>query len=104
MKYAMTVILSTLLLALPGVGMAADDSTKKPKETLCTAKDVQHNIDILRGAIVELQTTHDTQRGMQMLHDHMALIIDNQEIMLGLLDKGGKKGVKCPDPRAHIKK
>jgi hypothetical protein len=99
MKYVMTVILSALMLTLPGIG-TADDA----KETLCTAKDVRHNIDILRAAIVDLKTTHDTQRGMEMLHDHMAVLIDNQEIMLGLLDKGGKKGVKCPDTRAHIKK
>lgn len=99
MKYVMAVIFSTLL-SLPVIGAAADE----PKEKLCTAKDVQHNIDILREAIAELKTTHDMERGMQMLHDHMAVLIDNQEIILGLLDKGGKKGVQCPDPRAHIKK
>lgn len=104
MKHTMALILTALMITLPGISAAEEGSKAEPKETLCTAKDVQHNINILREAIVELQTTHDTQRGMQMLHDHMALIIDNQEIMLGLLDKGGKKGVKCPDPRAHIKK
>jgi hypothetical protein len=102
MKYVMTVIFSALMFTLPAIS-TADDATE-PKETLCTAKDVRHNIDILRAAIVDLKTTHDMQRGMEMLHDHMAVLIDNQEIMLGLLDKGGKKGVKCPDARAHIRK
>jgi hypothetical protein len=98
MKQAMFVIFSILMSSLPIAGSAAEE----PKATLCTAKDVQHNIDILRESIGELKDTHDTNKGMQMLHDHMAVLIDNQEIMLGLLDK--KDGVECPDKRAHIRK
>lgn len=103
MKLAITVILSALMLTLSGISAAKDDA-KQPKETLCTASDVQYNIDVLRKSIAELKTTHDTQRGMEMLHDHMAVLIDNQEIILGLLTKGDKNGVKCPNERAHIKK
>jgi hypothetical protein len=91
-------IFSALLFLLPVAGTAAEESKTK----LCTAKDVQHNIDVLRESIGELKATHDLQQGMQMLHDHMAIIIDNQEIMLGILDK--KDGVDCPSPRAHIRK
>jgi hypothetical protein len=61
---------------------------------------VQGNINQLRISIEELQATHDTQRGMDMLHEHMAIIIDNQEIILGLLEqsrtKATQKGVECP--------
>lgn len=98
MKYVMAAIFSTLLLASSITGAVADE----PKKALCTAKDVQHNINLLRESIGELKATHDHQRGMEMLHNHMAMLIDNQEIILGLLDK--KDGVECPKTTSHIKK
>jgi hypothetical protein len=104
MKHGMIVIFSALLLSLPVTGMAGE----KAKTALCTAKDVQHNIDMLRASVEEMQATHDSQRGMDMLHEHMAMIIDNQEITLGLLEQartGSKQnGVACPKKRDHIKK
>lgn len=104
MKRIMIVVLSTLLLSLPAISFAGD----KDKAALCTAKDVQMNIDKLRASVEEMQATHDSQRGMDMLHEHMAMIIDNQEITLGLLEQtrtGSKKdGVECPKKRDHIKK
>ena len=98
MKHAMYAIFAVLISALPLAGTAADE----PKNKLCTAEDVRHNLEVLRESIGELKTEHSTQRGMEMLHDHMAVLIDNQEIMLGLLDR--KDGVECPNPRAHIRK
>jgi hypothetical protein len=104
MKRVMIVVFSTLLLTLPITGMAGE----KAKSKLCTAKDVQHNIDLLRASVEEMQATHDSQRGMDMLHEHMAMIIDNQEITLGLLEQartGSKQNsVACPKKRDHIKK
>lgn len=104
MQRTLIVILSALFLGLPATGIA-DEQQKPP---LCTAKDVQRNIDELRVSVGELQATHDTQRGVGMLHDHMAMIIDNQEIILGLLEqartKSKQNGVECPKKRSHIKK
>ena len=71
MKKLLTAILSAGVLLLPSIGVA-DDNSAYP---LCSAADVQRNIDNIRASVNELQETHDTQRGMEMLHDHMALII-----------------------------
>jgi hypothetical protein len=97
MKYSLITVLSALVIVATPASAIAEEA----KKSLCTAKDVQHNIDTLRQSISELKSTHDTQRGMQMLHDHMTVLIDNQEIMLGLLDK--KSGVACPKPYVHIR-
>lgn len=104
MKLSLLAILSVLFLSLPATGVAGEGQ----KTPLCTTKDVQRNIDALRASVDELQATHDMQHGMKMLHDHMAMIIDNQEIILGLLEqtrtKAKQNGVECPKKRSHIKK